>query len=59
MSNGSGETAMIHYECFTCGVTATCVVTSSATLAWLDHMENHAERKNYGQWSWTVLALPL
>jgi len=48
---------MIHYECHTCGVTATCVVTPASDLAWLDHMENHSAKKNYSAWSWTVVQL--
>jgi len=50
---------MIHWQCHTCHVTATCVVTPSAELAWLDHMENHVMKKGYSQWTWTVVPLPI
>jgi len=59
VQNSQRMTSMIHYHCHTCGVNATCVLTNSAELAWLDHMENHAERKNYGAWTWTVVQLDL
>lgn len=59
MQAAGRETAMIHYQCYTCGVNATCVHTPSADLAWLDHMENHAERTNYGRWTWTAVQLEL
>jgi hypothetical protein len=50
---------MVHYQCRTCGLTATCVATPTAVLAWLDHMEGHAVRDNYDAWTWTVLQLEL
>jgi len=59
MQASNEDTAMIHWECHTCGMAATCVLTSSATLAWLDHMENHALADNYSAWTWTVQKLPL
>jgi len=52
-------TAMVHYECYTCHMTATCVDTNASRLAWLDHMENHGAKQNYGSWTWTVVQLPL
>jgi hypothetical protein len=48
---------MIHYQCYTCGMNATCVLTESANLAWLDHMANHAVPANYGRWTWTAVQL--
>lgn len=45
---------MIHYECHVCAVTATCVVTPSSSLAWLDHMEAHADRGAFSSWTWSV-----
>ncbi len=54
----SGETTeMVHYECHTCGVSATCVANEPASLAWLDHMENHAMKDNYSVWTWAVVPL--
>jgi hypothetical protein len=50
---------MVHYQCYTCGISATCVLTSSAELAWLDHMEIHAVKDNFGAWTWAVLQLDL
>jgi len=59
MQDSTTDTAMVHFECHTCHMTATCVATAAAELAWLDHMDNHAEKKNYSAWSWTVARLPL
>lgn len=59
MPPSTETTAMIHYECYVCHVSATCVVTPSATLAWCDHMANHADPTHYGQWTWSVVPLPL
>lgn len=53
------ETNMVHYECDRCGVSATCVVTPSAELAWLDHMASHGSWATYKAWTWTVQPLPL
>lgn len=58
MHESGGETPMVHYECYTCHISATCVFTPSADLAWLDHMETHAVRDNFGRWTWTAVALP-
>lgn len=58
MANTSEPVPMIHYECRTCGMQATMVVTPSAELAWLDHMENHGAKTNYGAWTWQVEPLP-
>jgi len=57
MSSGNESTAMIHFECGTCGVNATCVDTPSARLAWYDHMENHALKQNYRAVTWVVVPL--
>jgi len=51
------EVQMVHYECTTCHMEATCVVTPAAELAWLDHMENHVVKDGYHAWTWTVLKL--
>lgn len=59
MSETGEVVEMVHYECYTCHMSATMVVTPSADLAWLDHMENHGAKKNYGRWCWAVLALPI
>lgn len=59
MTETGRETAMVHYECSTCGMAATCVVTPSAELAWLDHMDTHALPRNYRAWTWSALELPL
>jgi hypothetical protein len=59
VQNSKRDTAMVHYSCRTCGVTATCVATPSAVLAWLDHMECHAVRDNYDAWTWVVQQLDL
>jgi hypothetical protein len=59
MTEQSRETAMVHYECNVCGITATVVSTPSALLAWCDHMETHAWKKGYDVWTWTVLHLDL
>jgi len=54
----NSETNMVHYECHTCAMSATCVATSSSSLAWLDHMAIHADPRNFSQWTWMVQALP-
>jgi len=59
MDRDQQYTQMIHYHCDTCGISATCVDTPSARLAWCDHMDNHAVKAGYGQWVWTVVPLPL
>lgn len=59
MQNRDEETAMIHYQCHTCGITATCVVTPVSDLAWLDHMDQHGAKTNYSAWTWAVIPLPL
>lgn len=53
------ETNMVHFECYVCKVSATCVQTPSADLAWLDHMENHGAKDAYGRWTWSVVTLPM
>lgn len=50
---------MAHYECQTCHMEATVVVTPSAELAWLDHMETHAVKDHYRMWTWSVVELPI
>lgn len=59
MTSTDGSTAMVHYACRVCALTATCVATPTAVLAWLDHMENHAVRDAYDAWTWTVVPLDL
>jgi len=59
MSEQPTETGMVHYECYTCHMTATCVATPAAVLAWLDHMATHLLQDNYGAWTWAVVPLPL
>lgn len=52
-------TRMVHYHCDVCGMTATCVATPAAVLAWMDHMGRHVRTQDYGVWTWEVVALPL
>jgi len=59
MREGNITTDMIHYQCYTCGISATCVTTSAAELAWFDHMQTHALVDHFGAWTWTVQQLPL
>lgn len=59
MRKEQAETMMIHWQCGVCEVSATCVATPSAELAWLDHMENHASKDRYQAWTWTIVPLPL
>lgn len=55
----SSPTQMIHFECRVCGISATCVATPSADLAWLDHMATHSASDAFGAWTWEVQPLPL
>lgn len=48
---------MVHYHCDVCGTTATCVATPAAVLAWMDHMGTHVRQRDYGVWTWEVVAL--
>lgn len=57
MEQQQASTNMIHYECEVCGVSATCVITPSAELAWLDHMATHASPKAFQAWTWTAVPL--
>lgn len=59
MTSEGTETAMILYECGVCGIQATMVRTATGDLAWLDHMENHAQKRQYRCWTWNVVQLPL
>lgn len=59
MQDTDPGTSMVHFECHTCHMNATCVATPTATLAWLDHMDTHALPANYSAWTWTVVKLPL
>lgn len=59
MSDATNETAMIHFVCGTCRMEATCVHTSSAELAWLDHMANHAVKDNFRCYTWSIVPLEL
>lgn len=58
MANENEITHMVHYECHTCGIGATCVLNSAARLAWHDHMSNHAVKTGFSQWFWAVEPLP-
>lgn len=51
-------TRMVHFECHTCHMTATCVVTPASELAWMDHMDTHSAIDNFSMWGWEVLELP-
>jgi len=53
------STLMIHYECHTCSMTATMVVTEAAETAWIDHVAIHGPNKGYSAWTWEVLPLPM
>jgi len=57
MCEHSEETKMVHYECNVCTMTATCVMTPSAVLAWHEHMEKHVDPRAFGQWTWDVVPL--
>lgn len=59
MESGDGSTSMVHYECHVCDMTATCVKTTTASLAWQSHMDKHARKRGYSMWTWKVLPLPL
>lgn len=59
MSDAGAATTMVHFECYTCHVSATCVLTPSADLAWCDHMEQHAMKDHYGRWVWEVVPLSM
>lgn len=50
-------TEMICYECSECEMTAICVVTPDAAVAWLEHMESHGPFALYNAWAWTVVPL--
>lgn len=50
---------MVHYVCDVCSMSATCVATPSADLAWQDHMGIHVRQKDYRVWTWMVQELPL
>jgi len=59
MDGSPTETAMVHYECYVCGMIATCVATEASTTAWADHMYRHPDPELFGCWMWSVVALPL
>jgi len=58
VQNSTTETPMYHFECLTCGITATMVATETGKLAWLDHMNRHALPEHFRIWTWTVQQLP-
>lgn len=58
MSGEAREVPMVHLECRVCSMSATCVATPAADLAWLDHMETHSARDAYDAWTWYVVPLP-
>lgn len=55
MTDGGRETAMVLFECHVCHAQAVCVDNQPARLAWLDHMENHANKTDYGAYTWTAV----
>lgn len=57
MTNAERDTQMIHLQCDVCSMTATCVLTPSATLAWCEHMARHADQSAYRAWHWVVVPL--
>lgn len=57
MQKAGTETRMLHYCCDVCAMSATVVATSTAVLAWLDHMARHADPSLYRCWEWTVVPL--
>lgn len=59
MTKRAIETSMMHYECLTCGVNATCVATLAAAEAWHDHMANHEDPRSYKLVTWVAVQLPL
>jgi len=50
---------MVHYQCEVCSMSATCVATPAAVLAWLDHMDRHGAKTAYRSWTWKVVELDL
>lgn len=52
-------TQMIHYQCGVCPMTATVVDNPAGTLAWHDHMINHARMLNFRSWTWVVEQMDL
>lgn len=58
MRHSEAETAMIHYECGVCSMSATLVDTPAGNLAWHDHMATHAVSTDYRAWTWTAVQLP-
>jgi len=59
MTEANKTAAMVHYECGTCGMTATCYANGPAVTAWFDHMTTHVLPDFYRVWTWEVLELPL
>lgn len=58
IGRGDGEVAMIHFQCYACGMTATCVVTDVVADAWSDHMATHEDPSYFESWTWGVTPLP-
>jgi len=58
MDRNPEETAMIHYECYVCSMSATCVATETSSLAWHDHMATHVRTEHFGAWTWSVMPIP-
>nr|CRY97790.1 hypothetical protein [uncultured prokaryote] len=52
-------TEMIHYQCGVCSMTATVVNTPTSTLAWHDHMMQHARMLNFRSWTWAIEQMDL
>lgn len=57
MNDRASETTMIRYECCQCDMTATCVATEEAAVAWGDHMLTHVDAWAYRSWVWTIVPL--
>lgn len=53
------STIMIHLACGSCSMNATMVETPTGRQAWKDHMATHNDRRDFRQWVWYVVPLPL
>lgn len=52
-------TAMFHFFCKECGMSATIVDTPAGRGAWEDHMRLHPRPENFDTWTWEILPLEL
>jgi hypothetical protein len=57
MADDDATTLMMRWECYVCGMAATCVATDTAERAWREHMALHADPTHFGAWGWAVIAL--